>query len=366
MECKRRIRLIAAGAVSAVVLCAGVVGVFAMAGIGHGGPPQKDMRIDAAARAEVVDAVIDSITRFYVYPDQATLMSARLRAQMQRGEFDAIGSADKLADALTESLRHDTHDRHLEVRYFEQAIAVPKAGDEDSPDDAAAFLAERKRFNFGFETVGRLKCDIGYVDLHEFGRPEQVESRIEAAMTLLSDTRGLIIDLRDMHGGDPDTVMLWASYLYDKPTHLNDLWFRDQARMQERWTTASVPGIRYGESRPIYLLTSADTFSAGEDFAYALKNNGRATLVGETTGGGAHPGNRRRLTAHFMMNVPTGRSISPVTHTDWEGVGVTPDVKTSARKSLDVAQLAILRKMGSVETSPEWQRKIDARIRELD
>ena len=105
-----------------------------------------------------------------------------------------------------------------------------------------------------------------------------------------------------------------------------------------------MPGKRYGQSRPVYILTSEDTFSAGEDFAYALKNNGRALIVGETTGGGAHPGSRRRLTEHFMMNVPMGRSINPVTHTDWEGVGVAPDLKASAKNALDVAQVAILEK----------------------
>jgi len=366
MERKRRIRIVAASVAVAAALGAAVAGVSGMAGGGHDEPPQKDMVVDAAARAQVVDAVIDNITRFYVYPDKAALMSARLRAQMQHGEFDAITSADKLADVLTGSLRHDTHDRHLEVRYFADAIPVPKPGNEDSPDDAAAFLAEQQRFNFGFETVGRLKCDIGYIDLHEFGRPEQVRSRIEAAMTLLADTRGLIIDLRRMHGGDPDTVMMFASYLYDRRTHLNDIWYRGDDKLEERWTTDTVPGIRYGQSRPIYLLTSEDTFSAGEDFAYALKNNGRATLVGETTGGGAHPGNRRRLSVHFEMNVPDGRSINPVTKTDWEGVGVAPDVPVAAKKALDVAQLAILKKMLAVETAPEWQRKIRDRIGELE
>ncbi len=365
MERRKKIRIGVAAVVGMAVLCGAMAAVFGMA-LGHGAPPRRDMRIDAATRTEVVAAVVDAVSRFYVYPDQAAKMSARLRAQLGRGDFDAITSANEFADALTESLRHDNHDRHLEVGYSPDVIPVPAAGHEDSPEDAAAFLAERKRFNFGFETVGRLPCDIGYLDLHEFGRPGQVKSRLEAAMTLLSDTRALIIDLRRTHGGDPDSVMMLASYLYDRPTHLNDIWFRDENRLDERWTTDTVAGLRYGQSRLVYLLTSEDTFSAGEDFAYALKNNGRAVLVGETTGGGAHPGNLRRLSAHFEMNVPTGRAISPVTQTDWERVGVVPDVKVSARKALDVAQVALLRKLLPAETDPEWQRKIRDRIRDLD
>ena len=363
MQRKNRIR-IAVAAIGVAALGGGAA-VFATA-LARRGPPQEDAAVDKATRTQVVEAVVDNITRYYVYPEQAAKMSARLREQLAHGDFDRITSANAFADALTESLRRDSHDKHLEVGWSAEVVPVPPPGNEDSPEDAASFLAEQKRLNFGFESVGRIKCDIGYIDLHEFGRPEQVKSRIEAAMTLLADTHGLIIDLRRTHGGDPDTVLNFASYFYDKPTHLNDIWYREENKLDERWTTATVAGQRYGESRPVYLLTSEDTFSAGEDFAYALKNNGRAVLVGETTGGGAHPGSLRRLSAHFEMNVPTGRAISPVTQTDWEGVGVMPDVKVPARKALDVAQVALLRKLLPAETDPEWQRKICNRIRDLD
>ena len=363
MQRKNRIR-IAVAAIGVAALGGGAA-VFATA-LARRGPPQEDAAVDKATRTQVVEAVVDNITRYYVYPEQAAKMSARLRGQLAHGDFDRITSANAFADALTESLRRDSHDKHLEVGWSAEVVPAPPPGNEDSPEDAASFLAEQKRLNFGFESVGRIKCDIGYIDLHEFGRPEQVKSRIEAAMTLLADTHGLIIDLRRTHGGDPDTVLNFASYFYDKPTHLNDIWYREENKLDERWTTATVAGQRYGESRPVYLLTSEDTFSAGEDFAYALRNNGRATLVGETTGGGAHPGSLRRLGPHFLMNVPSGRSISPVTKTDWEGTGVAPDVKTSAKKALDVAKLAILRRMRAVETEPEWQRKIDDCISDLE
>jgi C-terminal processing protease CtpA/Prc len=185
-------------------------------------------------------------------------------------------------------------------------------------------------------------------------------------MALLVDTKALVIDLRHCGGGDPESVMLFASYLYDKPTHLNDVYWRDENRTEQRWTQASVVGTKYGEARKVYLLTSGDTFSGCEDFAYALKNNKRATLVGETTGGGAHAGGPHRLDAHFMMFVPSGRPINPVTHTDWEGVGVAPDIKASAKNALDVAQVAALKAMIPVETDPVWRKKLQERLHDLD
>ncbi len=362
----RRAHIVVMSAIGAILLCAGAVGAFRTWLPGDEGPPQQDMTMNAAARKEVLDSLISALNQFYVYPEKAAAMERALRAQVAQGEIDKVDSAEQFAKVLTEDLQSLVHDRHLEVRYFEAPIPVPAVGQEESPEDAVAFLADRKRLNFGFETVGRLKFNIGYIDLHEFSRPEQVASRIEAAMTLLGDTRSLIIDLRRMHGGDPETVMLMASYLFDRPTHLNDIYWREGDRIESRWTQAEVTGLRYGQSRPIVILTSSDTFSAGEDFAYALKHAGRAILVGETTGGGGHPGSRRRLTAHFMMNVPTGRAINPVTKTDWEGVGVTPDIAVSAKNALDVAQVNLLNRLLAVETDPQLRRKISERLHDLE
>ncbi|MFK2875534.1 S41 family peptidase [Rhodanobacter hydrolyticus] len=327
-------------------------------------PPQKDMVIDKATRAEVINNVIANLDRGYVFPDKAAMIGKDLRARLSRGDFDGIGSAEKFADVLTDALQGQTHDKHLEVRYFQEAIAESPDGGL-SPQEQAEEALHQKQVNYGFANVGRLHFNIGLLELHAFGRPQQAASRIAAAMTLLGDTDALIVDLRECRGGDPDTVMLLASYLFDKPTHLNDIYFRDENRTEERWTTASVPGRRYGQARPLYLLTSNDTISGCEDFAYALKNAGRARLVGETTAGAAHAGAPHRLDAHFMMFVPSGRPINPVTHGDWEGVGVVPDVRTSAKKALDAAQLAILEGMLPAETDPMRKDDMQRHIEEL-
>jgi len=363
MQSKTKTRIAALAGTG--VLCGAGLALFGMPGHAQSGPPQKDMAVDKAIRSEVIDGIVTNLDRAYVFPDKAAVMGKNLRAQLQHGDFDSATSAEKFADTLTEVLQRDSHDQHLVVRYFEDAIPL-KSEQGDSPVDKAAELVEESRFNFGFSGVDRLKGDIGYIDLHQFSRPEGAAPRIAAAMALLADTKALVIDLRHCGGGDPESVMLFASYLYDKPTHLNDVYWRDENRIEQRWTQASVAGTKYGEARKLYLLTSGDTFSGCEDFAYALKNNRRATVVGETTGGGAHAGSPHRLGAHFMMFVPSGRPINPVTHTDWESVGVVPDVKTSAKNALDIAQLAILKQLVAAETDPVWQQKLKDRIHELE
>ncbi len=353
----------------AVVLAVAVTGAMALKalglmGSGGSGPPQPDMVIDAALRQEVIENAKAQLERGYVFPEKAAAAGRHLRDAGQRGEFDKLSSAQAFAERLSDLLQAQTGDRHLAVRYFAQALSEDASG--RSPEQEAAEQQTSRRLNHGFHNVDRLQFNIGYIDLHAFGRPEPATARIAAAMTLLRDTDALVIDLRRCGGGDPETVMLFASYLFDEPTHLNDIYFRDENHTEVRWTTQSVGGPKYGEARRVYLLTSADTFSGCEDFAYALKNAGRATLVGETTGGGAHAGSPRRLSAHFMLFVPSGRPISPVTHTDWEGVGVTPQLAVSAKRALEVAQVAILREMLLGESDAHRRDQMRERIAELD
>jgi C-terminal processing protease CtpA/Prc len=361
---KNVVRMVALA--GAVVLCAVGFVLFGVFNHGRGGPPQNDMAVDKAMRKEVIEAAIANLDKHYVFAEKALAMEKRLRAEMQHGDYDSVTSAEKFADTLTDALQRDSQDKHLEVRYFEKEVPEPAAGEDESPEEKADELFRQKRLNFGFENVGRLKANIGYIDLHAFARPQYVVERLTAAMTLLADTKALIIDLRKCGGGDPETVMLLASYLFDKRTHLNDIYFRDENRTEERWTSESVPGKKYGEARKIYLLTSSDTFSGCEDFAYALKNAKRATLVGETSGGGAHAGSPHRLSPHFMMFVPSGLPISPVTHSDWEGVGVVPDIKASEKNALNAAHIAVLKELITAETDPRWTDILKSTLADLE
>jgi C-terminal processing protease CtpA/Prc len=207
---------------------------------------------------------------------------------------------------------------------------VPK--DDDGPllterpiDDR--FRAFMERHNCGFEKVERLDGNIGYVKFNSFGDPRVCGPTATAAFGFLAHVDAIIFDLRDNGGGDPSMVQYVASYLFAARTHLNDLWVRKSGKSTEYWT----------KPEPAFVLTSARTFSGGEEFTYDLKSLKRATIVGEATGGGAHPVSPHRLDDHFAIGVPFARPINPITKRDWEGTGVAPDVKVAADQALDVA-----------------------------
>ncbi len=202
----------------------------------------------------------------------------------------------------------------------------------------------------------RLPGNVGYLDIREFYNSSWGGDTAVAAMIFLANTNVLIVDLCKCRGGDPDMVTLISSYLFgEERVHLNSLYWREEDVTQQYWTLPYIPGKRFGD-KPVYVLTSQDTFSGGEEFAYNLKTRHRAILVGETTAGGAHPGSTYRLHAHFEVFIPVGRAINPITGTNWEGGGVTPDISVPQEQAFKVAYnmalKSIIASLGETPSGP--------------
>ncbi len=293
------------------------------------------LRLDAATRARTVAAAAAILDTFYVSPDVAKRVGDTLRVRSARGAYRLHGNGVTFAMRLDDDLAALTHDKHLHLMYRVDVLP-PDAhmSTVRSAEDAAREQARLNGIHCGFEKVEVLSGNVGYVKLDMFAGLEFCGAAASAAMTLVAGTRALIIDLRDNGGGEPAMVSYIASYLFDRRTHLNDLWTRRTGTTEEFWTRDSVPGLRFGGVKPAYVLTSSRTFSGGEEFTYDLQQLQRATIVGETTGGGAHPMSSHRIDDHFLIAVPFARPINPVTHTNWEGVGVRPDLKVPSEDAL--------------------------------
>ena len=324
-----------------------------------------DKTIDAQKRLEVIEGAIKKLHETYVFPEVAKQMEAALRERMQRKEYDTISSSSALARTLTEQLQAVSKDKHLRVLFT--GNGAPAFGGRLNPEQ---YRAQASRRNYGFEKVERLSGNIGYLDFRGFENPELASETAAAAMTFLANTDALIIDLRQNGGGDPAMVAFVSSYLFDKKTHLNDLYLRTENRTEEFWTRDTVPGKKFGGEKPVFVLTAKYSFSGAEEFAYNLKNLKRATIIGEVTGGGAHPVAPQRINEDFTIGVPFARAINPITKTNWEGVGVQPDIAAPAAQALKTAHLAALKAMQPKTTDPQLAAQlktlIEATQRELE
>ncbi|MCC2971407.1 S41 family peptidase [Massilia sp. IC2-476] len=328
-------------------------------------PASAEVRMTPASRQQLVDTLAKEVDQRYVFPDVAGKVAAALRAQQQRGAYDGVADARQLSEALSREMQAASGDRHLRVSYSDDPLPTRQSHVASSAEDTARRLAWMRSNNFGVQKIERLPLNIGVLELDGFMSAAHAADTLAAAMTALAHTDALIIDLRNNGGGDAATSALLASYLLDGRTHLSDFYLREGNRLEQRWSLDVVPGLRYGQKKEVFILTSKDSFSAAEDFAYALKNLKRATIVGETTGGGANAGKDIPLMPHFVAFIPLSRLSSPITKANWEGVGVTPDVKVCAADALRTAQLAILSKWAASEQDSERLGQLTQRIAEL-
>jgi hypothetical protein len=329
-------------------------------------PEQPDLTIDAATRTKVIDGILKRLNDSYVFPEVAKKMETSIRDRVSNKEYDQITSAKEFAKKLTDDLQGVSKDKHLRVRYSHNAIPERGPRREPNAEEREQEKRELTWMNHGFSKVERLPGNIGYVEFRNFLDPDLGADTVAAAMNFVNGTDALIFDMRSNGGGSPAMVALVCSYLFGaEPVHLNDLYWREGNRTDEFWTRKEVPGKRY-LNKDVYVLTSKRTFSGAEEFTYNLKNLKRATIIGETTGGGAHPGGGFRISENFGMFVPTGRAISPITKSNWEGTGVTPDIDVPADQALLTAQLMALKKSLTTTQNPDIKASLQNQIEKLE
>jgi hypothetical protein len=341
-------------------------------------PDDGSLAAEQLSSQEIVTKAIALLRENYVFPEVADRVAGEIEQRLAAGDYDALDEI-ALTDLLTEHLQAASDDKHLRVRLGGgpseprrgdraepggrgqpepggRGQPEPRGGDrperdspadgEEPPDREVRRLKMRRRgrlINFGIHRVERLDGNVGYLDVRGVPPPEFAGPAIAAAMELVAGTYALIIDLRRNGGGSPHGVAFWCSYLFpENPTHLNDIFHADTGETNQFWTYPHVPGDRYLD-RPVYVLTSDRTFSGGEDFAYTLQALDRAEIVGETTGGGAHPTRPFPISPAVHIGIPFARSINPVTGTNWQGTGVVPDTQVPADRAYDVAYAKALR-----------------------
>ncbi|MGB9988473.1 S41 family peptidase [Pseudoduganella rhizocola] len=316
---------------------------LAVAGAIAGTPPA--MELDRVTRSEVIDTLIAKLNSDYVFPDKAKQAEAVLRQHQREGKYDGITDGKQLAEQLSDDIDGVIHDRHLSVNASARPVppddAVPpppQTRAEWEKQVPPAVLERVRASNLGVEKVEHLSPDVGYLQISSFAPVFLVADKFAAAMNELADTDGLIIDLRNNGGGGGDSVSLLISYFVDGRTRLNDTWERATGITTQYWTQDKLDGKRYGGKKPVLILAGPNTKSAAESFAYQMQALKRATVIGERTWGGANASRPYRLGEHFVAFIPSRRSISPITHTNWEGVGVAPDVAAKVDDALAAAK----------------------------
>jgi len=301
-------------------------------------------------RAAVIARAAELLSANYVFLDRAERAAAEVRERAKRGEYDKITTPARFAELLSRHLADATGDRHLHVKVGAESVADSSSDSVETTAELAQLRRDAEAENFGIGKPRVLEGNVGTIAFHRFFRAELAGGALATAMQRLARTNALILDLRECRGGDPVMAVLAASWFFDgRPRHWNDMLRRRDGTTTQFWTAAWLPGERYVD-KPVYVLTAQRTFSAPESFAYELQQTRRATIVGERTGGGAHPGAWFPIDERFSIFIPLSRYVSATSGGDWEGTGVKPDVICGASEALACAHRLALSRTGGGAT----------------
>jgi len=293
----------------------------------------QDNSITEEYKKQAIHKLSQLMNDFYVFPEVAKSTEAHLMKQLKEGHYNQFKNDDTFATALTQSVQSINKDKHMRI-WENKPYVAPENTPERMVEEQVYQINRTRSFNSGFNAVKVMEGNVGYLDLRAFAGLENGKAVADAYMKLISNTDAVIIDLSKNGGGSPEMVQYLCSYFFDEKVHLNSLYYREGDRTLEFWTLDEINGIKMPDV-PLFVITSSRTFSGAEEFSYNMQTQKRATLVGQTSGGGANPGGTKGINENLNVFIPTGKAINPITKTNWEGVGVVPEVKTTIQETLD-------------------------------
>ena len=332
-------------------------------GVAGNNPPTVDSKTQAA----IIDSISKALNDVYVFEDVAKNMEKLVRKNYKKGDYKKLTNFYDFTNQLTRDLRSVSHDKHLGIRVLPPPD--PETKKRPSPEEERKKrLQQLRNDNYGFKKIELLPGNIGYLDFRYFadtGFGEAARTAI-AAMNFLAYADAIIFDMRQNGGGSPSMIQLISSYLFEESVHLNSFYIRETNETKQFWTQGHVEGCKVPDV-PVYVLTSAYTFSGAEEFTYNLKNMKRGTIIGETTGGGAHPVRARVFEdLNIIVRLPFGRAVNPITKTNWEGTGIEPHIKVPADQALTVARMEATKKLMASEQDEMKKRQLEWSLQGLE
>lgn len=290
-------------------------------------------KLSSSEQSKLIETTCELLIENYVFPEVAEQIEQHLEQKLEKGEFKGIKTKEEFAQRLTLEMESVANDLHLRCRYKYSSSIERKNQRRDFSEDYKK-ISNLKDFRF-FRT-GKIDKHIGYLEILGFPSPASAKESYDAAMKTISDSKVLIIDLRRNGGGSPDMIRYVCSYFFEKPTHLNSIYWRNLNKTVDYITLENVDGKKMSKVQ-VYVLTSSFTVSGGEEFAYNIQTQKRGILIGEITAGGANPGEVFNINDDYSIFIPTGTAINPITKTNWEGVGVKPDIESISYNAFDLA-----------------------------
>lgn len=338
------------------LILASVLGAMAWAPLAAAQTPSRPA-LDAADRAQALERISAEIASTYVFPERRSPAIDRLASAAAEGRYDTADPV-AFAERVTADLTAVTHDTHLYLRYdpawFDSASAPPAPG-EDAQQ--IAIEAEIARYtNHGLAEMRILPGNIRYLRIEGFAWVEdETGPAYDDALRFLKGGRAIIIDLRGNGGGRIEASKYLISHFLEADVLIATFLSPDAPPLQYRAVDYLPAGRIQGQ--PVYVLIDGHARSAAEMVAYTFQQYELGELIGARTEGAANISDDFAVAPAFRLSVSTGRTVQPISGTDWEGVGVAPTVETDPSQALEVAQIRAIDRLlpGTPEGVPRQQ-----------
>lgn len=266
-------------------------------------------------------------------------LAALVESKTAAGAYGDKRTAASLADALMRDAAAITRDKHFYVMAgmdHGMAPSIRPGARKERPD--ADWLEKMRADDFGVGKAELVDGGVGLIEVRRFYAPyDETKAALGAAMKTVEGASALVFDLTNTIGGDPASVAYLSSFLFERPPFVINRFHWRSGGVEEFWTTRDLASPGFPESRQVIVATSRRTFSAGEEFAYNLQALARATIIGEPTGGGANHAESFPVGAGIVAFIPCARAENPITLSNWEDVGVAPDVPVDENRAVVAA-----------------------------
>jgi len=309
------------------------------------GQQQAPAPLTAVKRADALKTIKTLLQDKYVFPELRPKIVAALSRSQDAGRYD-VGDPYVFASRITEDLRAASHDHHLyfgvDQAGYTAALAPPK-------DEAGTDALERNRairHHHGLTEMKILAGNVRYLKISEFDWvQDETGAAYDAAMRFLREGDAIVIDLRGNGGGTHSAVQYLVSHFLEPGTP--EYTFLDLSGTPNQIHALDYLPAGRLIGKPLYVLINGGVGSAAEAFAYDVQQFKLGELVGSKTVGAANTCSDFPVAPEFMLTVSTGRPVHSVSHSNWEGLGISPTVPTSPATALDVAQSLALQRLGN-------------------
>ncbi len=291
----------------------------------------------AMSQEQVKQSIVDTLNTLnevYVFPEQAKKIENVIKGRMNNGVYDHIKTREEFARIITGELKEVSTDRHLSI------MAVKDKNLK--PTHILVETEDKYKHNYAFQKLEVLRGNVAYLKFNKFYMDDEAIETVDHAFGFLKDTDAMIIDLRDCIGGSPELARYMLSQFFNEKVLLWRIHSRGDEKIFDHYSMIGPEQPRFTNKYPLYIIVGPDTASAAEMFAYTLKHNGRATVVGEKTRGVAHAVSGVKINEYFNGRFSMSRPVNPITNSNWELVGVVPDINSGPDESFKVAHTKAL------------------------